>query len=669
MINIKKYTPIKDGWYGDIRFDGRFYSVIRDKGVQTNDGVMIPIESPGNNCLFLQAHPLVDGVFSGKSHIGPVGNVLNYAAGWEVTDIPTYGNTPIIFDNNGEQHIIHNPPGVGAQGYGYVDFYTNRIVPADQCTKLAGVDLWNYTYLGDNLWIGQTAVDNPELGDTGIYDGKNLRKISDDPSRFIRAHRKGENDVVFYYWCVDGRDAIAAVTTMAELRALPLFDSIVVPPPGETMIKPEVTVTKWNLDELKDGRSFEFFDRENGGPSVRVHIKNGSMYAEISNAVGTGSTGLERKVKPCTTTPPTTPPPIPPPTPNPGVIQPVRVDGKVFRTPDNKIFPWRFATGFLLGRRWCEGDVQGAKDYINAWSALGYNGLRVFSQVNWNGNPGPGFFPSNYPQYWNNMGDMFNYAASKGIYIEFVNHTGPDSVDNLVAWSNKCRDFTNPFDNVFNELCNEPPVNGIDVEGLFERLDKNFRNPWSTGKYYPDAVPAGTYCTPHTDRDAEWPRKARHLLEYRDGGGPWDPSNPAMNRPIVSDEPIGGADFEIPGRRSNSTSDFYSYAALCQMFSAGATFHHEFGLNAIFPDGIELDCAKAFIAGLKSVNPDFQLGEYTATHISTSPCDDTSLRTYSMILGNQAVSSRIRPSVPNPTPRPGWNLVGSAGTTLYWSRV
>lgn len=64
--------------------------------------------------------------------------------------------------------------------------------------------------------------------------------------------------------------------------------------------KPEVTVTKWTLTgDLKNGESFEFFDRENPelGYRIKVHIKDGSWYAEISNAVGLGKTGQFRPVR------------------------------------------------------------------------------------------------------------------------------------------------------------------------------------------------------------------------------------------------------------------------------------------------------------------------------------------------------------------------------------
>lgn len=73
------------------------------------------------------------------------------------------------------------------------------------------------------------------------------------------------------------------------------------PLPIPELKKPEVTVDKWDLSELKDGREFIFHDRENPELNYRsrVHIENGSMHAEITNRVGSGRTGARREVKPC----------------------------------------------------------------------------------------------------------------------------------------------------------------------------------------------------------------------------------------------------------------------------------------------------------------------------------------------------------------------------------
>ena len=62
--------------------------------------------------------------------------------------------------------------------------------------------------------------------------------------------------------------------------------------------KPEVTVDNWTLNKMQNGNQFLFHDRENPDLDyrIRVWIENGSMYAEITNKIGSGRTGAFRPV-------------------------------------------------------------------------------------------------------------------------------------------------------------------------------------------------------------------------------------------------------------------------------------------------------------------------------------------------------------------------------------
>ncbi|OFW05636.1 MAG: hypothetical protein A3H96_11285 [Acidobacteria bacterium RIFCSPLOWO2_02_FULL_67_36] len=79
-----------------------------------------------------------------------------------------------------------------------------------------------------------------------------------------------------------------------------VFAGIPSPPALEDPMKPpEITVDRWTLDELVDGRELVFHDRENPalGYRCRVYIRDGSLYVEMTNAAGTGRTGARRQVK------------------------------------------------------------------------------------------------------------------------------------------------------------------------------------------------------------------------------------------------------------------------------------------------------------------------------------------------------------------------------------
>lgn len=364
------------------------------------------------------------------------------------------------------------------------------------------------------------------------------------------------------------------------------------------------------------------------------------------------------------------PPPIPP-GPQPQPVVPIRVEGKYFRRPDGAIHGVRSASSFLMLRRLLEEpDEIGVRTDLQKWARLGYNELRVFSRVDWFGSPGPGLFPEQYPNYWEKFHRLFTLAAENGLYIEIVALTGcipnRDNPDYgaMAGWVNRVEFERRQHANTFLEVCNEPPVNGVDIERLMSHLDtSSWAKPWATGQYWPTAMPSGSYCTVHTDRvdGWDWVRKAgKDLLEYREGGGPNEPSDPAMLRPIVGDEPMGAASFLSPGRRDNVPFHHYTAGALSTLFGAGYCCHHESGLNSVFPSGLELECVIAAAEGMKAVNPIYQTGQYSRVGLAEFPIvEDPSVRTYGMLLNGVWQVVRVGPTTTWPVLAGGWKIVNS----------
>ena len=363
---------------------------------------------------------------------------------------------------------------------------------------------------------------------------------------------------------------------------------------------------------------------------------------------------------------------VPPPTPEPGPIEPVvpiRVDGKVFRRPNGTIYNAKSASGFLDLRRLLEGDEAGLRVDYAKWYALGCRERRVFSRVDWNGVPGPGLFPEQYPDYWAKFNRLFAIAAEYGLHVEMVALTGPirdgqgDTDYNAMAqWAARVRAERITHINGFVELTNEPEVNGIDIRALMSRLDtSSWAEPWSTGQYSPTAEPAGTFCTVHTDRvdGWEWVRKAvKDILEYREGGGPQNSTDPAMNRPIKGDEPMGAASFFHPGRRDNVPVHHYTAGYGSMLFGAGYCVHSESGLTSVFPTGLELECIAAAFKGMHAIGPEWQLGTYGRVGLADFPIlVDDSVRTYGMLLNGRWKVVRIGPTTNMPASLvPGWRV-------------
>jgi hypothetical protein len=107
---------------------------------------------------------------------------------------------------------------------------------------------------------------------------------------------------------------------------------------------------------------------------------------------------------------------------------------------------------------------------------------------------------------------------------------------------------------------------------------------------------AGRYATWHSPRSNAadgW----GHVLALAEGAA----LIARWQKPVVSDEPIGAAAQLIPGRRDNEPGRFTAAAALTRLAGLGATFHYEGGLQAHIPAGKELECFRAWSAGMDAV--------------------------------------------------------------------
>jgi hypothetical protein len=150
--------------------------------------------------------------------------------------------------------------------------------------------------------------------------------------------------------------------------------------------------------------------------------------------------------------------------------------------------------------------------------------------------------------------------------------------------------------NVCVEIANEPFKNlpggsaeaielGLAAKEVTEQIV-------ATGEYdsWPPA-PTADYGTTHCDRTEDWPRKCHDLMERCDHSG---------KTPFIGDEPMGAAEVSEPGRRDANPDNHAWYAAGCQMFGPGATFHCDAGIHSETPiPPVQTECAKAFFDALQ----------------------------------------------------------------------
>jgi hypothetical protein len=256
------------------------------------------------------------------------------------------------------------------------------------------------------------------------------------------------------------------------------------------------------------------------------------------------------------------------------------------------------------------------------------------------------------------------YVAPRGWYVEGVLLTDDDP--GRIPHARELVQALTGTVGFLPEIGNEPTTHkSIDTPALRHECESSGLM-FASGDYEAiDLQPArnfGRYTNIHTPRDGEWPRKAKDLLEFYQGWGPWEeggegsggvkhPAFAGVRRPCVADEPIR------PDQAGFAALDFYAYAAVASLMGAGATFHFKPMKYGRLPRLEEQACADAFARGLDVFPADAPLGNYGRIdeHGAT-------LRTYTM--GNHYMV-RIRPQTFN-APESEWTPLDEFG--ICWTR-
>lgn len=271
-------------WEGDALPGGRFCAAYPDRRILTNTGLF---HAP-DWLRYPRLSPLANTVV-GTAQANP-GRVYAVTAQASVEIGPqSCGLSAVIFWPDGTVAINYD---CGAPYYSLgFRFITDRIYSGAETYADPVRNIFEWTELGD-IVVGQ----GPEDGCHLLYQGRRYL-VEPGAARVVRFARDGERLAVAMF--MQGFGFVAHWLTVNEIDGLP---DITVPPPPEVSMKPPVvTVINWTLDELLNGREFVFEDSANPelGYRIRVHVRDGSMYAEVENALGEASTGLARPVKPC----------------------------------------------------------------------------------------------------------------------------------------------------------------------------------------------------------------------------------------------------------------------------------------------------------------------------------------------------------------------------------
>lgn len=233
---------------------------------------------------------------------------------------------------------------------------------------------------------------------------------------------------------------------------------------------------------------------------------------------------------------------------------------------------------------------------------LGFNTLRVLGMASNMFR----LFPQEHPDYFATIVKMANLAAERGLYIEFTVFADatvvmPAIADQVNHW-NAVGNLAGALTNVSLELVNEEnqPINRLACKGTVTPIVGVLCSHGSNGSEAVPVRPPWSYETFHTNDSFEWWRKVGHnAMELSTGAE----NLPASHAPVVANE-------NTRPDHDGTRAHFYDAAAAAALLTAGSCFHSNSGKSSVIFEGIDLDFAKAWVQGAKSVPLEFQDGTY-----------------------------------------------------------
>ncbi|MEP7307133.1 MAG: hypothetical protein ABJA98_16595 [Acidobacteriota bacterium] len=228
-------------------------------------------------------------------------------------------------------------------------------------------------------------------------------------------------------------------------------------------------------------------------------------------------------------------------------------------------------------------------------------------------------------------------CADHGLYVEFTAYTG---INDPQHWSRLCQAALACRPRPLLELVNELDVNTNepDAQGRVFNLALHKQAPapllsshGSNGSQAVGVRPWWSYEEFHTNDASEWHRKTGHnAMELSEGTD----SLAASRVPVLSNENTRFPD------RCQSPQIAFDAAAGAALLCAGSAFHSVAGKLSVLWGDTELECARAWANGAKSVPLEFQIGKYVHP-ANLEGADD--LRVYQRVLADgRAHTVRIR---------------------------
>jgi hypothetical protein len=204
--------------------------------------------------------------------------------------------------------------------------------------------------------------------------------------------------------------------------------------------------------------------------------------------------------------------------------------------------------------------------------------------------------PSEWSRYYGSLVDFAKLASAYGLYVELTVFTGTGIGGH---WGNigfAAQQVTNVILELANEVNAHPSINPAE----YQKITGVSCSHGSNGSQAVPVRPAWDYETAHFNDAFQWPRKVGHnSMEYSVGAE----ALPASGKPCIANE-------NTRPDRDGNVNHFYDAAAGAALLCAGSCFHSQSGKASRLFDGRDLEFAKAWVAGAKSVPLSAQSGPY-----------------------------------------------------------
>lgn len=269
----------------------------------------------------------------------------------------------------------------------------------------------------------------------------------------------------------------------------------------------------------------------------------------------------------------------------------LRQRGDCFELETGERFTVAECTDFRLFEKFIR-DVD-ISSVVEQRQSLGFNTHRVFGSCHNMFR----FYPYEISNYYLKLGQFIDYMARKGQRVEFtafVDATKAIPHSQVVHW-NTIGEVLENKPNVMLELVNEnnhpTGINRINTDA-FSKLNNIICSRGSNGSQQDPVRPWWDYEVTHWNDAPEWQRKVGHnSMEYYHGAE----TIVASKKPIIANE-------NTRPDKDNNIQHFEDGAAGATLLCAGACFHCDQGRDSVLFTGQNLEFARAWIKGVKSIN-------------------------------------------------------------------